>query len=420
MKQSLDTALCATSTPLYEAALARLRVHHEQYQQAKLPMMALAEKSDDVAAMTAMAKTLAKGAARILILGTGGSSLGAQVLAQVHGVRTLAGQQSGPQLIFVDNLDAQTYARLLADELESTRFFVVSKSGNTSETMMQLGGALLALKAADLDPAAHIAGIAGLGDNALRTVAAHYGVALLDHEDEIGGRFSAFSNVGLLPAIWAGADPMAVRAGASQVMADLQGAAQDFAPLQGAALHAAHIEAGRNMNVMMAYADCLERFSVWYRQLWAESLGKQGRGSTPINALGSVDQHSQLQLYLEGPDDKFYTFVTHMTRGSGTRVPDDFDMHPASAGLVGRTMGDLLDAEARGTLDALVAVERPVRHIALDIINDESIGQLMMHFQLETIYTANILGVNAFDQPAVEAGKQLAQGYLESYLEDAS
>ncbi len=414
MHQNLARALTDDIAATYPAALAALEAAHERYQAAPLPHMLLGKKTDDVAAMQDVAASLADGASRIIILGTGGSSLGAQVLAQVHGSLTPAGQISGPQLIFADNLDAETYARLLAGDMSGTRFLVVSKSGGTAETMMQLGGALLALAAAGLPVAAHVAGIAGRGDNALRRLSEKLGFALLEHEDEIGGRFSVLTNVGLLPAIWAGADPLAIRKGAADFMSGLSGAAADFAPVQGAALNLAHMQAGRNVAVLMPYADRLDRVSFWYRQLWAESLGKQGKGSVPVNALGPVDQHSQVQLYMDGPDDKLYTVLTHETRQSGPGVPDYFADDTGLAPLAGHTMGNLVDAEARGTMDVLADAGRPVRHMHLDAINDEAIGALLMHFQLETIYAADGLAIDAFDQPAVEAGKIRAKQYMDA------
>jgi len=412
MQQDLTCALCATTQPLYEAALAALAPAHARYQASPLPHMALAEKQADVADMHLMAQALAQDGERIIILGTGGSSLGAQVLVQAQGARP-----TGPELIFADNLDADSFAQILQGEMATTRFFVVSKSGGTAETMMQLGGALLALEAAGAKPSRHIAGIAGSGDTALRRLARAYDFSLLAHESDIGGRFSVLTNVGLLPAIWAGCAPEAVRAGARKTMAGLNGAPQDFAPLKGAALHLAHMQAGRNINVMLPYADALERLAFWYRQLWAESLGKNGHGSVPVNALGPVDQHSQLQLYLDGPDDKFYTLVTHDTRGKGCRVPDGFSQDPDLAALVGHTMGNLVDAEARATLQVLIDAKRPVRHIALGAIDDESLGELLMQLQLETIYTADGLGIDAYSQPAVEAGKIRAKQYLQDMAE---
>ena len=225
MQQNLTHAIDAAAQPHFENIRATMTQAHAAYQKQRLPHMTLAEKTDDLPAMQHMADALGDGAARILILGTGGSSLGAQVLAQTHGALTPAGQMSGPELVFVDNLDAETYTRLLGDDLATSRFLVVSKSGGTAETMMQAGGALLALENQGLTAARHMGGIAGRGDNALRRLAATYGFSLLDHEDEIGGRFSVFTNVGLLPALWAGGHAQKIRAGAAAVMDALSGSA---------------------------------------------------------------------------------------------------------------------------------------------------------------------------------------------------
>ena len=165
----------------------------------------------------------------------------------------------------------------------------------------------------------------------------------------------------------------------------------------------------------MPYLDGLENFGKWYRQLWAESLGKDGQGTTPIDALGTVDQHSQLQLYLDGPRNKFFTIITgnHASGESGhdaALLPDH--LHTGLAYLTGRTMGDLMRASQRGTIDSLTAHGRPVRVIAADAASPQTLGALFMHFMLETLITADLWGVDAFGQPAVEDGKMRARAYL--------
>jgi glucose-6-phosphate isomerase len=162
----------------------------------------------------------------------------------------------------------------------------------------------------------------------------------------------------------------------------------------------------------MPYIDALGPFGLWFRQLWAESLGKDGTGSTPIRAMGTVDQHSQLQLYLAGPADKFYTLILVPQAGKGARVAPDLAEDQALSYLAGRTMGDLLEAEQRATLETLAANGRPVRALVLPRLDERAMGALMMHFMLETIIAADLLGVNPFDQPAVEEGKRLAREHL--------
>ena len=415
MRHFLDHALCPASQGHYSQALEGLAPFVQTYREAPLPHFLLPEKTDDMAATQDLAASMADGATRMMILGTGGSSLGAQVLAQIHGALTLAGAANGLDLVFVDNLDAGTFTALLAQDLSTTRFLVVSKSGNTAETLMQLGGVILALQKAGLAPRQHIGAIVGRADNTLAQMAQNYGFASLPHEDEIGGRFSVLSNVGLLPAIWAGCDVQAIRDGAASVIDDLrtQPASENLA-VRGAAIQCAHMQAGRMVSVMMPYGDRLERLSFWYRQLWAESLGKNGLGSIPVNALGPVDQHSQMQLYLGGPDDKFYTVLTHPSLGQGTTVPAEFADYAATTDLVGRSMGDLVHAEARASYDTLAAAKRPVRCIELSAINETEIGALLMHYMVETILTADGLAVNAFDQPEVEAGKRRAVAYMQA------
>jgi glucose-6-phosphate isomerase len=152
---------------------------------------------------------------------------------------------------------------------------------------------------------------------------------------------------------------------------------------------------------------------MWYRQLWAESLGKKGKGTTPVRALGPVDQHSQVQLYLDGPKDKLFTFVFGPTQGTGgkiTRALTNGD--PELAYLEDRTVGDLAEAEGKATATALAQSGRPVRVIRLPKLNEESLGALLMHFMLETIIAGALMDVDPFDQPAVEQGKILTRQYL--------
>ncbi|RAV76127.1 glucose-6-phosphate isomerase, partial [Aerococcus loyolae] len=181
----------------------------------------------------------------------------------------------------------------------------------------------------------------------------------------------------------------------------------------GAALSLAlQREKGANMTVLMAYADRLERFLAWHCQLWAESLGKQGKGTTPVRALGPVDQHSQLQLYLDGPKDKMFTAFTVETKGEGPEVSPDIARGTGFAALAGHRIGDLVDAEARATIDTLAKNGRPVRTFRLKKLNERALGGLFMHFMLETIIAGKMLGIDPFDQPAVEEGKILAKKYL--------
>jgi glucose-6-phosphate isomerase len=239
-------------------------------------------------------------------------------------------------------------------------------------------------------------------------------VALLEHDPNIGGRYSVLSNVGLLPAAILGLDIKRVRTGAATALAPVlaeRPAGQVPAAL-GAALNVAAAAGGKNIAVLMAYADRLERFSRWFTQLWAESLGKAGKGTTPIGALGPVDQHSQLQLFIAGPRDKLFTVVTVDTKGQGPRIDRELAKRSGEPDFAGKAIGDLVAAQGRATAETLAKNGCPVRTIHLPRLNEESLGALMMHFMLETIIAAQLIGVDAFDQPAVEEGKVLAKQYL--------
>jgi glucose-6-phosphate isomerase len=268
--------------------------------------------------------------------------------------------------------------------------------------------------------ATHLIVITQDSDSPLRRIASRKGLPLLDHHPHIGGRYSCFSTTGLLPAMIAGIDARALLAGARTVLDDtLNASAGSPSPsMEGAALlHA--LARNAPIAVVMPYLDRLENLAIWHRQLVAESLGKSGSGITPVPALGTVDQHSQLQLYLDGPTDKYFTLICGDPRGTGNAIDDGFlDLAGDLEYLRNRQMGDVLAAEQEATIDALVDTGQPVRTLRLGRTDDaigvdsETVGALMMHFILETIIAADLFGVNPFDQPAVEAGKTKARNYL--------
>ena len=395
-------------------ALTALRKHHAD---GTLPLLRLPEKRDDIAPILGYARLLNENTTDVVFLGTGGSSLGGQTLAQLagHAVPAL-GALRKPRLHFMDNLDPGTFSVMLEQiPLATARFVAISKSGGTAETLMQTAAAMTALKGAGRDPHDHFVGIsepvkAGKA-NGLRDLLGPHDVPMLDHDPNVGGRFSALTNVGLLPAAVCGLDIGAFRAGAAAALAPvLEGKPpQDVPAAVGAALSVA---VNKPISVMMAYADKLDRFTRWYVQLWAESLGKDGKGTTPIAAIGPVDQHSQLQLFNAGPRDKLFTIVTVGTKGLGPRIDAELAKRAGEPGLGGKTIGDLVAAQGRATADTLAKNGCPVRTIHIDKLDEAALGELLMHFMLETIITAHLIGVDPFDQPAVEEGKVLAKSYL--------
>jgi glucose-6-phosphate isomerase len=406
-----------------ENALDWLRARHADR---SLPLLRLPDAHGDLETIRNAARQLADSATDIVILGTGGSSLGGQTLAQLAGfaIPGVGALRVPPHLHFIDNLDPDSFGTMLAKlPHATTRFVAISKSGGTAETLMQTIAALSAVMGQGLqtripDIFLGISEPAKPGKaNGLRDLLGKYRVPMLDHDTGVGGRYSALTNVGLLPAAMLGLDIAAIREGAGLALAPVlsKKPVTQVPAAIGAALSIALAESkGKSISALMAYCDRLQRFTHWYVQLWAESLGKDGKGTTPLAALGPVDQHSQLQLFIGGPRDKLFTVVTVDGAGLGPRIDGELAKLAGEAGFGGKTIGDLVAAEGRATSETLAKNGCPVRTIHIGKLDEESLGELMMHFMLETIIAAHLLGIDAFDQPAVEQGKVLAKSYLMS------
>lgn len=403
------------------ASAGALQWIRDAYEKESLPLLRLPEARADLDAARPAISAFLKDTKDVCLLGIGGSSLGAQALAQLCGYRTpgFQWQDGAPRFHFFDNLDPQSFEQALKGfDLRTTRFLVISKSGGTAEPMMQFLTAIAALQDAGGSDylSQHFLVVTEPKDNVLRRLAVKYKLPIFDHDPKVGGRFSVLSVVGLLPAMMMGLDPVKIREGAASVLNPILKGADpaDVPPAVGASIIQGLVnEHQTTTSVLMPYLDRLELFAMWYRQLWAESLGKEGHGTTPIRALGPVDQHSQLQLYLGGPADKIYTIIMGPVAGQGRKISDQqTGGDPDLAYLVDRTMGDLTDAEQRATADTLAANGRPVRIMQLPALDEASMGALLMHFMLETIIAAHIIGIDAFDQPAVEEGKILARDLL--------
>jgi glucose-6-phosphate isomerase len=416
-----------TSLDAYLAKLEPcLAVLREAYANSTLPLLRVPEWRDDIQPAREALKRLTDGARTLIFFGTGGSSLGGQTLAQLGGWGIPGDDKHGsatrPRTRFYDNLDARTLEQALSGlDLGTTRFVVISKSGNTPETLVQAIAAIDAVRQAGLTkkiPALVLAVTepkAVGAHNGLRALCESLGIPVLDHDPKIGGRFAGLTNVGLLPALARGLDVEALREGARAVVTAMLKAkrAADFDPAIGAAITIGLAkERGVRVSVMLPYADRLARFAAWYAQLWGESLGKNGEGMTPVAALGPVDQHSQLQLYLDGPPQHLVTVIREACAGRGPVLAADLAKLAGAGYLAGHAAGDLVAAEQRAIPEALIAHGRPVRIIDLEVLDERTLGALMMHFMLETILAAHLLDVDPFDQPAVESGKMLTRRYL--------
>jgi glucose-6-phosphate isomerase len=402
-----------------DAALGTLR---DAYKNKSLALLQLPERTGDLAAMDALAAKL-RDSANVVFLGTGGSSLGGQTLAQLGGynVPGIGALRNTPKLHFLDNLDPLSLEEFLAElPLRTARFVAISKSGGTGETLVQTIAVIGALKKAGLESQIGklLCGIsepakAG-GKNGLRALLEKFGCEILEHDTGVGGRFTALTNVGLLPAMLASVDVREIRAGAAESLRPiLSGAkASDVPAAAGAALGVAASNAKLPISVLLAYGDRFERMSRWWMQLWGESLGKSGKGSTPIASIGPVDQHSQLQLWLDGPRDKLFTILNIATKGHGLRLDTELAALAGEPVFGGRTVGALVAAQAQATADTLAKHALPLRRIELKELNARSLGALLMHFMLETMIAGSLWGIDPEGQPAVEEGKVLAKRYL--------
>ena len=415
---------------VHSAWLDRIGPHVEtlkdDYRTGKLPLLRIADEDQDIADAEAAYARLSQGAKTIVFFGTGGSSLGGELFAQFAGWNiagvALPGQRNRPRTRFYANLDGGTLQSVLQSlDLPTTRFVVTSKSGGTAETLAQAIAALTAVKAAGLE--AEIPKLfLGITEpdkpgkaNGLRALFSKFAIPMLEHHTGIGGRFSCLTNVGLMPAIARGLDPRAIRAGAKGVVDALleSSGPQDFAPAVGAATAVAlSKEKGISTLVMMPYNDRLGRLAAWFVQLWAESLGKGGEGTTPLGALGPLDQHSQLQLFMDGPRDHYLTVVRVASQGVGPRIDPDLARIAGADMLGGHTVGDIVSAQSHAVPEALARAGRPVRTIDIAKLDEKTIGALAMHFMIETILAGRLLGVDPFDQPAVELAKILTKERL--------
>ena len=410
--RGLDRADFAAALAETAPALTAIQKAHRE---ASLPMLRLPGTRGDLPELERIAGRCRAEFDRVVVLGTGGSSLGGKTLCALSD-RGFGPADGAPRIDFAENVDPDGLDALFSSlDLARTGWLAVSKSGETVETLAQLLVAIAALAEAGLDPGARLMAIAEPGDNTLRRLARAHGFPVLDCDPAIGGRYSALSLTGLLPAMIAGLDAAAVREGAAAVLDPvLAGAPPESVPAaEGAALAVSLLRSrGIAQTVLMPYADRLVPFALWFRQLWAESLGKDGAGTTPIDALGAVDQHSQLQLWLAGPADKLFTLIVQDRAGTGARIPAPLAADPALSYIRNRTIGDVMDAEQRATAETLARGGRPVRVIRLGTLDERAMGALMMHYMLETMIAARLLGVDAFDQPAVEEGKAMARAYL--------
>lgn len=393
-------------TPSISGAVRKFKETH-----VNLPMFQLQANLERVLAYKHLADKTKERFTDIVLLGTGGSSLGAQVFCK------LSRLEDDIRIHFFDNIDPLTFKHFWEkSRLETTLFLVISKSGTTPETLTQAIIAITRVEAAlgVANLANHFVMVTEQKSSPLKKLADRYGCLCIDHDKGIGGRFSALSLVGLLPAMLMGVPVDRVIAGAQTLYNEFLLNPETHPITESVGLmHQTTQAMNLNQTVFMTYVDQLEPLGRWFRQLWAESLGKNGKGTTPVNATGTVDQHSQLQLYLDGPKDKLFTIITHPLNWVGDQVSTEISQHIGFEDMADRTMGDLMRAEQTSTIQVLKNNNCPTRTIEITEVSPEVVGALIIQLIIETLLMADVMGVNCFDQPTVEQGKILARKYLE-------
>ena len=363
----------------------------------------------------------------VVVLGIGGSALGpialrTALLKPQWNALSKDERSAWPRLHVLDNVDPRTIAALL-DRLDLKRalFIVISKSGGTAETMAQylvIRGRLQ--NSVGADAPRHLVFVTDPHKGALRTIANAEKIPALDIPPNVGGRYSVLTPVGVLPAALTGMDTAALLDGAAEIAKRCESEslaknpAGTFAMLQ----FLADTKLGRHIHVLMPYSDPLRDIADWFVQLWAESLGKHrtaddpGVGPTPLAALGATDQHSKVQLFMEGPPDKTVSFISVEEEAIKFEIPKLHTDVKELAYLGGHRLGELLDIERRATAGALARRGRPNLTIHVDRPDARHLGALFMFLEIATIYAGELYGIVPLDQPGVELGKQFTYAML--------
>ena len=378
-------------------------------------------QNEIVADILETAKLIRKKFDAFVVLGIGGSALGPSMaftaLCHLHYNDLPKSKRKGPKFYVEDNVDPVRMKELLdVIDVTKTCFNVISKSGATSETMAQYLIISDLLKKAGVNIRENVIFTTDAKRGNLVKISKELGgVKSYVLSDGVGGRFSELSPVGLLPAAVVGIDIKALLKGAAYM--DKLCKSSDLAKnpaLLCATLQYIAMEDGKNIGVLMPYSDNLRYVSDWYAQLWAESLGKNVTldkkpchvGQTPVKALGVTDQHSQVQLYTEGPYDKVVTFLSVGSYKEKTPIPHGCENIPDVAFLGGHTMEELIQAENKATAYALTKAGRLNYTINLPEVNEFTLGQLLFFFELQTAYAGAMYNIDTYNQPGVEAGKK--------------
>jgi glucose-6-phosphate isomerase len=393
----------------------KVRAAHKDIIERKWPQFEFMDLPDrDMSLIRKYAEEVRSGSDDFLLLGIGGSALGPRAILEA--LSPLHNLQKKPRVFIYDNVDPRTLEHLSSViDLKKTTVNVISKSGSTAETaasFMIIWDRVT--KLLGKDAGRRFIATTDPDSGNLRRIAADHSMRTLPIEKGIGGRFSVLSPVGLLTAEVIGADSSELLRGAREMREKCSTAElwENPAYMFGALLYLMSLEEKRNINILMPYADSLKCLSEWFCQLWAESLGKNGAGMTPYPSVGTTDQHSQLQLWMEGPEDKVVTFIRVADFGADFEIPKVFEEIEGTSYLSGHTLSELLKAEEESSELALAVRGRPNMTINIPVIDACHLGQLFQFFEMATAFTGILLNINPFDQPGVEEGKNFTYGMM--------
>lgn len=386
-----------------------------------LGFMTIPERKGEIAQVMRMAKDVRRQFRTLVVVGIGGSDLGARAL-----LHALKKDGKGMDVRFIGaNTDPDEIAALLADiDLKTTAINIISKSGDTIEpmsTFLVLRDRLVKTVGKERH-ARHVIATTDREKGTLRGIADREGYRTLPVPDDIGGRFSALTPVGLFPAACAGISVKKLIEGATGTLRHaLIAPVRTNGPMRFAGLHHdGYMKREKYLTVLMPYSSELKEFGAWFRQLWAESLGKKmsrkgkvvHHGLTPIAALGATDQHSQLQLYNEGPNDKMFTFIEVREFSHDMTVPNPYPKDEGTAYMKGIRFSEIIHAERLATAHALAENGRPNGTLTIPKVDAHSVGALMMFFMVATAAMGELLDIDAYDQPGVEDGKKAMYSLL--------
>lgn len=379
-------------------SINRLR---RQVQDQEIAAIDIVKKDDDLEEIL-QASQIIQQYQNIYFLGVGGSSLAGKTLTAIT--------NPAANLHFIESIDPESISDFIEKiDFNNSFFVVISKSGETIETICQTLIVKDAFEKYQIkDFSNKFLFITQSDENSIGKIAKKLGCDIIFHPKDIGGRYSCFSVVGILPAVISGLDAFKIRSGAKKCLTNFF-ETDDFEKSCYNQIY--YYNKGFDGNVIMPYVDKLKNFTDWYRQLWAESLGKDGFGSLPINSMGTVDQHSQLQLYIDGPKNKFFTFILNKNQKQDFIIND---LENCKTLFGGKKLSQILKIEEQTTIQSLQNKNLPIRILELENLDEEVMGGLMMHMFLETIIIAYVKNIDPFDQPAVEDRKNLAKKILNS------